>query len=913
MIALPAIGPARADAEAEKTQHFTFDIDPQPLDSALIALSVTANINILGKTQHLQELSSPRLEGVMTLEQALVRMLSGTGLSYKRVDGHSVLIFSTLVRAAPDKPETTKEPLEEIYVVATRRSSNLQTTPLAVTSLNQQTLAQNQVRDLRDIANLVPGLEFVNTSPQAAVLVQLRGVGTTNITEIADGPVAIHVDGVYSPRSQSVAALLHDVERVEVLRGPQGTLFGRNSSSGSINIYNIQPKLDSRSASVYANYGNFNQTALRTVVNTPLSDSLAVRFAGSLNRHDAYTGLLDNYAGLGVHYPAADEPLSDFDRALDLGQQGPETVDQLSLRLSALWQPSERFELSASLETYRDNGTGIAELDPTLVQQGIRAVVLDSPTFLDLENNSLRTKLQYRFANGWRLEYNLGLADMRRSQIVDIDNGRDGAFEQQRTDSSRFRFYSHELQLFSSDTKPFRWLTGIYTSGERNRIVFAVDQQNASPLRGPQGASSWISDTPGAAVFYAIQPDRRVDSLGLYSQGSYQFADYQRLTLGVRYTRDTKSDRGGRAINCNVTSVLGPYVEPGSVATSGPLADQLFADADTQNAIDAGLPHDLGTDAGIGSQPCWVRQVNDFSATWSNVSGLLRYDMELREGSLLYASVSTGFKSGHIQDSGNNASPETVLNYELGLKTELFDHSLRINTALYLAEYDDLQFSNQDRLDTNGDGIVDTGSSTVVRNASAATIKGLEVEAQWALTRFDQIQLTATLTSARFERFEIPDTLFGNLFNPFVSELSNDVLDPVDLSGNRPPRTPGWKFRLAYERLFRTAFGDFNASVKGVFSDDYFLDIYNRDQLQAGVFDILPSGGSGLGIQKAYATFDLNLHYRPRNANWDAQLYVKNLTDEAVKLSSGNFITENGFVATYQPPRTVGVEITSSF
>ena len=110
-------------------------------------------------------------------------------------------------------------------------------------------------------------------------------------------------------------------------------------------------------------------------------------------------------------------------------------------------------------------------------------------------------------------------------------------------------------------------------------------------------------------------------------------------------------------------------------------------------------------------------------------------------------------KSGHIQDAGNHAEPETVLNYELGVKAEFFDNSLRVNSALYRAEYDDLQYSNQDRLDTNGDGIADTGGSTVVRNASAAIIEGLEVEVEWAPASTHLLQVTAALMNAQFERF----------------------------------------------------------------------------------------------------------------------------------------------------------------
>ena len=120
----------------------------------------------------------------------------------------------------------------------------------------------------------------------------------------------------------------------------------------------------------------------------------------------------------------------------------------------------------------------------------------------------------------------------------------------------------------------------------------------------------------------------------------------------------------------------------------------------------------------------------------------------------------SGFKSGHIQDAGNNARPETVLSYELGLKSQYLSDSLRVNAALFRADYDDLQFSGQDRRDLDGDGIPDTGSSTVVRNASKATIDGVELEVQWGITDADVLQFAATLTKGEFKEFEIPDSVF---------------------------------------------------------------------------------------------------------------------------------------------------------
>ena len=183
---------------------------------------------------------------------------------------------------------------------------------------------------------------------------------------------------------------------------------------------------------------------------------------------------------------------------------------------------------------------------------------------------------------------------------------------------------------------------------------------------------------------------------------------------------------------------------------------------------------------------------------------------------------------------------------------------------------------------------------------------------QWGITDADTLQVAATLTSGEFKEFEIPDSVFGNLFNPYVDSTSTSPLDPVDLSGNEPPRIPDWRLTLAYSHEFPLPRGTLTPRILAIASDDYFLDIYNRDSVAAGVFDNLPNGGRKLGIQKAYASYDFSLRYRPYSERWMLEAFVKNATDEPIKIASGDFITENGFVATYMPPRTYGLSVSYS-
>ena len=199
------LGATKVSAEEQLRQ---FDIPSQSLDGALLAFSIQADLDVVGMTTALRPIVVRSLQGIYTRTAALDLLLADTGLEYRFSGPHQIAIYVPEVA----EPEIIEQPesarfIEEIIVLATRRPTNLQDTPVSVTAFNQAQLDRNQVKDLRGISNVVPGLEMINSGSQSAVLVQLRGVGTTNITEIADGPVAIHVDGIRTDAEFLVASI----------------------------------------------------------------------------------------------------------------------------------------------------------------------------------------------------------------------------------------------------------------------------------------------------------------------------------------------------------------------------------------------------------------------------------------------------------------------------------------------------------------------------------------------------------------------------------------------------------------------------------------------------------------------------------------------------------------------------------
>ncbi|HSN69093.1 MAG TPA: TonB-dependent receptor plug domain-containing protein, partial [Thermoanaerobaculia bacterium] len=193
--------------------------------------------------------------------------------------------------AAAEKIESLQY-AAEVTVTATRVETDKMKTPVAVSTFDQDALDRKGIQTVKDLADLVPNMDISTINGQSTPIIALRGVRSTNETELGDPAVGVHLDGVYSPRMQGMLGLMFDNERVEVLRGPQGTLFGRNSTVGSINIISAKPDTAAYDSLVSMSFGNFNSRELQAMFNVPVSDTFALRVAGRIHDRDSY---LDGY------------------------------------------------------------------------------------------------------------------------------------------------------------------------------------------------------------------------------------------------------------------------------------------------------------------------------------------------------------------------------------------------------------------------------------------------------------------------------------------------------------------------------------------------------------------------------------------------------------------------------------------
>jgi outer membrane receptor protein involved in Fe transport len=361
LIAAAGAGPARAQSAPE------FDIAAQDAASALALFGEQSHLQLVFDYDAVQGIETRAVSGRLRVSDALGRMLSGTGLTFEVINDRTITILrdaevrdgsATVARASGPKTPTASEDdddwprgvrtrpaasgagsVDEIIVTAEKREETLQRSALAVTALASRVLERQQITDLKSVTTLIPNLQIGTSSTQAAFDLALRGIVSTNRTEIGDAAVAFHVDGFYSPRPQGATMLIQDLDRLEALRGPQGTLFGRNANAGVINVITAKPQFDATFGQLDLTLGSYSLTRLKGHLNVPVTDTFALRGAAFIEKRDGYTSFL----------PGSN--VSPWSSRYD-------DSDKLAVRLSGLWEPNDAWRMFGSAERYVDRGSG---------------------------------------------------------------------------------------------------------------------------------------------------------------------------------------------------------------------------------------------------------------------------------------------------------------------------------------------------------------------------------------------------------------------------------------------------------------------------------------------------------------------------------------------------------------------------
>jgi iron complex outermembrane recepter protein len=784
----------------------------------------------------------------------------------------SVLCLAQAVHAELANSAEQSAGLDEIVVTATKRETNLQDTPVAVTVFSQANLDTNLVVDISDAVKFVPGVAYAEHGDQGAMTITMRGIGNDSAyTELDSPEVAMYINGIYSPRSQGTSAMLYDMDRVEVLRGPQGTLFGHNSTVGVIDLFTAKPQIGVFAGNAEVSAGDYEAYGSRGMLNLPVNDTLAFRIAFAQEKHDGYvqfqgvpTFVSTNPAIFGAPPNAYGLNTTPY---VTMGPQY-DSEDRVSYRLSGRWVPMDSLSWDLSYEHYVDRGIPeVPLMQAPRPGEPLFSILASFQPANDRRSDNIRSNISWSMNDYLNLTYIFGKTRMSGTENAQDDAGLaiptsattpgNGALQDAQTVGSEFDSYSNELQLKSTGTHLVDWIVGLYAFRERNFIRFDIDQYNG--YAGGNANFNW------AGAF--IQPDRSQEDRSEFGQAVLHATDRLRLTAGVRDSFDDERDIGGRNVTFNCCA-------PPNVYGCGPYTYGLS------------LAQLLANNYAVSD--------NDAYTSSHKVTYLGRVDFDFTKDLLGYASVGTGYHPGRVEDGGTHDNPETLTNYEIGEKSTLFDGRMTLNTALYYENFKGYQVTSVVTT-RNAEGQI-LASQTEQVNSQGVKGYGLEIELAAKATPVDTIQYQAAVMHTKMENLLTVDSRLYSL-NP-----ADPLANVANIAGNELPHAPRFSMTLGYDHDFFLPNGDsLVPHVAFHYETRSWLSYYNETIPIQGVSD--------WDEQKAYTRTDFTLTYKSGGEHkYELQGYVQNIEDKDIKTNSDIYKIENvpNAVALYMPPRTFG-------
>jgi iron complex outermembrane receptor protein len=722
--------------------------------------------------------------------------------------------------------------LEEVIVTAQRRTEDLQSTPLSVATFAGDSLEDLGVNDPQQLAEFVPNLSMGDGTGRGAgnTQISIRGVNEARISPTLDPAVGIYIDDVYFGRPQTSFIKMLDVERVEVLRGPQGTLFGKNSTGGALRYITKRPEFDEVSGYVDATLGNYDRVDVKGAINIPLSDTVAIRVTGGSLDRDGY-----------------------IDRLADGQTLGNE--DSIFASAKLRWQPSEQLDINFGIDySSRETDDGPTKLidyhnlnggfagtgdatagGPTAASPGSNATaawngywgttarVYDPVTpadlytvggegmypILDVDSIGLSLNIEYDFGNNFTLKSISGYREVNQFVHRDPDDQADAFTFFDDAVHSDTDFWSQELQLsgLHFDDR-LNWVAGLYYS-EEEPTRFAQENRD-SRVTGVRGA-----------LFFTDTGAQTTDSFGVYGQGTYDVTDKLSLTAGVRYTEDKKNFNFIQVINWDAALVA--------------------------DGVNLGLAPLTIPAMGPGSQPCdpiptgsCVKQPGVSGGDkFTEVTPRFAIEYQFNDDIMAYASASKGFKAGGTNDTVNDVdipfAPETIWSYEGGIRSEFLNNRLRINATYFFMEYEGKHIT------VVGSTICD---SRCTLNAGDAEIDGWEIETQYVANDFLSLHANFGILDAQWT-----DPVPGSGVT-----LDSDFSRAPDLS-----YVLGARFNLPLDMGGRLA-----ASIDYSYKDDQESSPQDSTTLTIPSYDLLTA----------------RLKYVSADESWEASVFCSNCTDE---------------------------------
>ena len=762
----------------------------------------------------------------------------------------AVAITVALWASSTARAQEPQTGLEEVVVTAQRVETDIQKTPVAVTALTGDFLRDYDFRQVTSIEGAAPNLNFAASTGGASSQVSafIRGVGEFDFLLTTDPAVGLYIDGVYLARTFGANLDLADVERVEVLRGPQGTLFGKNNIGGAINLITRKAEGSGRTDAELTG-GSYNSWRASITSDIALGEGVALLLSAAGRKSDGWQ----------------DRP----------GADGGEE-DRVGARAALRFTPSDSFESTLTLDyvdqdqtnypnnmvVYDPNASPFLGLfngfvSPTNPCCTPNESIDESGVTEGLLPHDDMESLGVSWFNNWTLVGGKVLKSITAYRDTSALFGRDGDnsgldYNGDVHDEDHDQF-SQEFQLASQGNERFNWIAGLYyfeeETEDRTRLVTADGLFGALSALEPIVDLNDLSN-PLTQLFLAryaldftvdFDNHQETTDYAAYFHGDYSFADNWTLGLGLRYTNEEKEFRQTATRAASQTPLLIP-VDP---FTGQPILTP--ANLDTPSDACSDLEAD-------GSFRC--------EADWDDLSGELNLGVQWTDDVFAYGKYSRGFRSGGINGRPVQLSlvqdydPEYLDSFEVGVKTLLADRRVRLNTAAFYNKYKDIQV------------LLIRGASVVIDNAAEATIYGLEVDFE------------AQPTDALFLRGSL-----GLMENEF-DEWSDDTGDFTDRKLRNSPEMTA-NFLAAY-----TADLGGNGSLRPwaevQYQDEMFLDGENTPQLETPSRTLVNAG----------------IAWASPGDRWELEAHVTNATDERVLDGGFSVLNFFGYMeGYYNPPR----------
>jgi iron complex outermembrane receptor protein len=721
-------------------------------------------------------------------------------LSATTLAGLATLLSTPAVQAQTTLEAGPKTQLEEVIVTATRRETNLQNTPIAVSSVDAEFIAQTSPHDIGELAAFVPNFSAATVTGFNAASFALRGIGQNTIIVYFDSPVAVLVDDFVMPSVETQLLDPFDLQNIEVLRGPQGTLFGKNTTGGAVSVHTTQPDMNNFGGKIEAGYGSYGSWETKGALDVPIDPGkLAVRLVISHEQNDGYYKDGSCYGPITPFGP--NSPWAGLKGCGPGKSVGAEDVT--SGRVKLKFAPNEKFDALLQYEFVRDtsvvastNTTSDPSFSiPVLGFPGATGNPLNSGAVVSRTDNLLGGNTPLVRVDGGHLnmDYKTDLGTVTsitgyRTQLSKLPSNYVGdppihdtagetlsLFDANRTDLHET--FQQEIRFASDFSGPLNFVAGGFFQDDRTSFCVAqtLGFLDLFGLSTPYG--SW-NENPDILCNNQLS-----DSYAGYTEGNYKITDKWTVTAGVRYSIDRKVWQGRQqAFTQQITG------NPNS-------RYQLF----NGNMLNAGnfalYPEGVVTDRANWSEPTY-RFSTGYQAT-DDIYGYFTYSHGYKAGGFndqIGSSATFGNDLAAFAQAGRPTNPEFADSYEVGVKSESFDKRVRANLTGFLVNYTDVQKSIVVPIAVDG---VEQ-EVTEFFNAASMEIKGIEAEVQ-------AVPLAGL-------------TLRGNLgyqvggYSQYVTPIPagyNLATSPID-------RTPRWQYSLdaAYSLPIReVALATFDTNV----------------------------------------------------------------------------------------------------